>query len=118
MGNYRFPKTERLKKAGEIRQLFRANARYSVPGMRLLLKANGRAENRVLIAPSRGYPNAVQRNRAKRIGREIYRHIRNNLRKGYDLAIVIYPGDDSYSLRETQLRDLCLRAGILVSTGE
>ena len=118
MARYGFPKCERLANTGQIRALFGAGKKFSVPAMRLVLRANGLPHNRVLIAPARAYPTAVQRNRARRIGREIYRHVRSRLLPGFDVGFIMYPGDDSYDSRESQVLQLCRRAGILRLTGE
>ncbi len=118
VADFTFPQRERLKDSRQIREVFASRKRYSTPGMRLIVEANELAHNRVLFAPTRGYGNAVQRNRTKRIGREIYRHIRSRLSAGHDLAFVLYAGVDTFVAREEQVMALCRKAGILRPTGE
>jgi hypothetical protein len=52
---------------------------------------NGLPHNRIGFTLARKYGNAVERNRAKRLGREAYRHLRPRLRGGYDLVLLVYP---------------------------
>jgi ribonuclease P protein component len=54
----------------------------------------------------------VERNRARRVGREAYRHIRNRLRCGFDLVLLVYPGKDLFSARMEQLGILFSKAGL------
>jgi ribonuclease P protein component len=54
----------------------------------------------------------VERNRARRVGREVYRHLRNDFKPGYDLVLLVYPGNDNYSRRMEQMAELCGRAGL------
>jgi ribonuclease P protein component len=56
----------------------------------------------------------VERNRARRVGREAYRHIRNRLKQGYDLVLLVYPGRDNLPARMDQLENLFSRAGLLI----
>jgi ribonuclease P protein component len=73
---------------------------------------NGLAYNRIAFTSVRKFGNAVQRNRARRVGREAYRHIRNELKTGYDVVLLVYPGEDSFVRRMEQLRALIFRAGL------
>ena len=64
----------------------------------------------------------MERNRAKRLGRESYRHLRHNIRPGHDLVLLVYPElkkpgqnfpeNDNFHFRMTQLKDLLCRAGL------
>jgi ribonuclease P protein component len=68
--------------------------------------------NRIVFTFARKYGNAVNRNRARRVGREAYRHIRNELKDGYDLVLLVYPGKDSFARRMEQVRILFSKAGL------
>jgi ribonuclease P protein component len=111
-GDYSFPLRERLKGRDEIGEVFSRKRAVSCPGARLLRKENGRLYNRIAFTFSRKFGNAVERNRARRVSREVYRHLRNVLKPGYDLVLLVYPGSDTYSRRMEQMRELCGRAGL------
>jgi ribonuclease P protein component len=76
---------------------------------------NNLPHNRVCFTFSRGFGGAVQRNRARRLGREAYRSLRPHLRYGYDLILLVYPEDTKTALagRMAQLKFLFSRAGLL-----
>jgi ribonuclease P protein component len=111
-GKFPFPPRERLKGREEIREVFSRRRTVSCSGARLLLLKNGLSYNRIAFTFSRKFGNAVQRNRAKRTGREVYRHLRNELRLGYDLVLLVYPGDNGFEIRMAQLRELFNSAGL------
>jgi len=69
--------------------------------------------NRICFSLSRNFGSAVERNRAKRLGREAYRNLRPLLRQGHDLILLVYPGDSGFRERAGQLEHLCARAGLL-----
>jgi len=65
--------------------------------------------------------NAVSRNRAKRLGREAFRLMKNRIYAGFDLILLVYVGADfgklkteSLSDRIRQLESLFIKAGLLV----
>jgi len=86
-------------------------------GVKLFFLANGLPHNRIVITFARKYGNAVQRNRARRLGREAYRLMRGELAAGYDVVVLYYPrtaGNKPGSLTETteQLKTLFRKAGM------
>jgi ribonuclease P protein component len=83
------------------------------PGAKLFRLENGLARNRIAFAFARKFGNAVERNRARRVGREAYRILKNRLKKGYDLVALVYPGRDFLADRLDQLETLFARAGLL-----
>jgi ribonuclease P protein component len=90
----------------------------SCPGAKLLTLRNGLPHNRIAFTFSRKFGKAVERNYSRRLSREVYRQLRNELRKGYDLVLLVYPGRDVFSVRMEQLRELFSRAGLLLTKGE
>jgi ribonuclease P protein component len=112
----RFPRKERLKGRDEIREVFNRKKGVSCPGARLLTHRNGLPYNRIAFTFSRKFGNAVERNYSRRLSREVYRNLRNELRKGYDLVLLVYPGRDVFSVRMEQLRELFFRAGLFNSS--
>jgi ribonuclease P protein component len=52
---------------------------------------NGLPHNRIVFTFARKFGNAVERNRARRLGREAYRLMKGGFKAGYDLALLVYP---------------------------
>ena len=107
-----FPRHEKLKGRNEIGRVFGGKRSVSVTGAKLFILKNGLTHNRVAFAFSRKFGNAVQRNRARRLGREAYRHLRKNIKTGYDMVLLMYPGNSDFFLCFEQLKDLLCRAGL------
>ena len=84
----------------------------SCPGAKLFKLRNGLDYSRIAFAFPRKYGNSVERNRSRRLSREAYRLLRNGIRKGYDLVLLVYPGRDTFQDRMEQLRGLFSRAGL------
>jgi ribonuclease P protein component len=104
-------------------------------GVKLFVLQNSLSYNRICFTFSRGYGNAVERNRARRLGREAYRHLRPRLAGGYDLILLVYPNappsvskdadagkearqatvsrKSGFALRTEQLEFLFTKAGLL-----
>ena len=115
---FRFPRKERLKGRDEIREVFSRKKGVSCPGAKLLTLRNGLRYNRIAFTFSRKFGNAVERNYSRRLSREVYRQLRSELRKGYDLVLLVYPGRDNYSARMEQMRELFSRAGLIDSSSK
>ena len=111
---FSFPKKERLKGRDSIRGVFNRKASVSCPGAKLLSQRNGLGHNRIAFTFSRKYGKAVERNHSRRLSREVYRLFRSELRQGYDLVLLVYPGRDVFSVRMQQLRTLFSKAGLLL----
>jgi ribonuclease P protein component len=110
---FRFKRDERLKRREEIRAVFNHREVVSCPGAKLFRLENGLARNRIAFTFARKFGNAVERNRARRVGREAYRLLKNRLKSGYDLVLLVYPGKDFLADRMDQLETLFFRAGLL-----
>jgi ribonuclease P protein component len=109
---FAFRRYEHLKVRDPIRNVFKRGKAVSCPGAKLFVLANGLPHNRIVFSFPRKYGNAVERNRARRIGREAYRLARNSLKTGFDLALLVYPGRDSLAVRTEQLAALFSRASL------
>ena len=107
-----FPRQERLKGRDEIREVFNRKRSVSGQGARLFFIKNGLSYNRIAFTFSRKFGNAVERNRARRLGREAYRRLRHNIKTGYDIVLLVQPGNDDFNFRQNQLRELLCRAGL------
>ena len=113
--DYRFPRKEKLKGRDDIREVFSRKKAVSCSGAKLFVRLNGLPYNRIAFTFPRKYGTAVERNYSRRLSREVYRLLRNDLRKGHDLVVLVYPGCDNYKARTDQLRALFSRAGLFSS---
>jgi ribonuclease P protein component len=112
-GRFRFRRRERLKGRGEIGAAFKRGRALTCPGVKLFVLPNGLSHNRLAVTFSRKFGNAVERNRARRVSREAYRRLAPELRTGYDLVLLVYPGNDRFFTRKEQLNGLFSRAGLV-----
>ena len=109
----RFTREEHIKRPADIQKLFKTGKRVSVSGAKLFFMLNDRKLNRIGFPLPRGYGNAVERNRSKRYSREAYRFFKTHLNTGYDMLLLVYPGNDSFLSRCEKFRILCQKAGLL-----
>ena len=108
-----FRRDEHIKKPKEISRLFKQGNKVGIYGAKLFYKENGLARNRIAFTLPRGYGRAVDRNRSKRCSREAYRFYKAHLNTGYDMLLLVYPGNDSFHSRCGQLKTLCRKAGLM-----
>ena len=108
-----FKRDERIKNPADFKKLFKSGNKISIPGAKLFFLKNNLGMNRVGFPLNRGYGNAVQRNLSKRYSREVYRLFKSHLNTGYDMLILIYPGNDSFHSRCDQIRLLFEKAGLI-----
>ena len=114
ISSFRYRREEHLKGRKEIREVFGKGKRYGCLGAKLFVLENGLSYNRICFTFSRGFGNAVARNRARRLGREAFRLMKGRLSGGYDLILLVYPESDmALSGRMGQLESLFYKAGLL-----
>ena len=109
-----FSGEQRVKKNGDIQNLFKKGKRVSTDGAKLFFLFTGRSESRIAFTLPRGYGNAVCRNRCKRISREAYRALKADLKPGYDKVLLVYPGHNSFKELYAKIRYLCAKAGLFL----
>jgi ribonuclease P protein component len=109
----RFRRNERIKRPVEIHNLFKCGKRASVQGAKLFYAQNHLGFNRIGFPLPRKYGSAVERNLSKRLSREVYRIFKTHLNTGYDMLLLVYPGNDSFHSRCDQFRALCEKALLL-----
>jgi len=68
---------------------------------------------RMAIALRRGYGNAVERNRAKRLIRENFRLLKPEIPVGCNLVFTVFPGPDDFKERGGQMSRLFAEAGLI-----
>ncbi len=84
-----------LKKNSEFMRVFK-NGKYAA-GKYMSIHAlpNGTGANRLGISVNRKIGKSVRRNRVRRIMRENYRQLDDDMIRGYDLVMVARPGGDA-----------------------
>jgi protease-4 len=93
---------------------FADGRKFSCNGAKLFVIQNGLPVNRIAFTFARKYGNAVQRNRSRRLSREVFRLLKARLRSGYDLVLLVYPGGDTFNNRMEQLEILFQKAGLFL----
>ena len=106
------PKEERLCGAVRIRDMFKIGHRYGCDGAKLFVLPNKLPYNRFVCTFKRHYGSAVQRNKARRLSKEVYRQMKSQLIMGKDILLLVFPGRDTFSLRAAQLNCLFKKAGM------
>jgi len=124
-GSCGFKRHEHLKGRKEIREVFDKGKQFTCRGAKLFLLENDLPYNRICFTFSRSSFrnmaskegriswNAVSRNRAKRLGREAFRLMKERLACGYDLILLVYAETNmALSGRIKQLEFLFSKAGL------
>ena len=111
----RFRREEHIKRPADIQKLFKSGKKVSIAGAKLFYMLNGRNINRIGFTLPRGYGNAVDRNKSKRYSRETYRTFKTYLNTGYDMLLLVYPGNDSFHSRCELIRYLFMKANLIKS---
>ena len=108
-----FPKEERLCGAMLIRSLFKSGVRYSCGGAKLFVLPNTLPYNRFVCTFQRHYGSAVQRNKARRLSKEVYRQMKYRLKTGFDMLLLVDPCRDTFGMRMQQFDYLFKKADML-----
>ena len=100
-----FRARERIRRRADFQQIYQQGAKVHGRYATLFVKPNVLGVGRLGIAATRKLGGAVQRNRAKRLIREIFR--RNKLAPGFDVVVVPKRElfDASLTALETDYRD-------------
>ena len=106
-------KKEILRKKSDLKKIFASGSVSKCRGAKILFLQNSLPYNRFAVTLVRKYGNSVERNYSKRVLREIYRTEKSDIRKSFDIVIVLYPGDYSYHDRYEQYHNLVKRANLV-----
>jgi ribonuclease P protein component len=82
----RFRPHERIRRRPEFQRVYERGARVHSRFSTVFLLPNGTTVGRLGIAATRKLGGAVQRNRAKRLIREVFR--RNKIAPGFDIVVI------------------------------
>ena len=107
MPSQRFTKAQRVRRRDEFQRVFDVSQRAKGRYLTVLVAPNGGETSRLGIVASRKLGDAVRRNRAKRLIREVFRRS-DVLPPGKGLDVVIIPRrelfDATYSSLESDFR--------------
>lgn len=95
-------KSETLRNNADFRKTYRQGLSYSNRRFVVYVRRNGLDYNRIGISTSRKYGNAVQRNRVRRIIKELYRAYERNIAAGHDLVFIPRVSTRDRGLREVE----------------
>ena len=103
---------ERIGKGSEIRAILSSAGRVEAGGLRMAHRPNGTDVTRVAVVIGRGCGGAVKRNREKRITREAWRSLKDQVAPGHDVVFVVRRFGAGLEERRSLMRKLIDRAGI------
>ncbi len=104
-----FGRHERVRHHAEFQHIYKEGARVHSRYSTVFIQPNAQAVGRLGIAATKKLGGAVQRNRAKRLIREVFR--RNKLAPGFDVIVIPKRGwlDASLTVLEADYRHLLER---------
>jgi ribonuclease P protein component len=86
------PKDNRLRRKQEFAQVFAQAKKRHGPHLLFLTRENGSGHSRLGLTVSRKVGNAVARNRVKRLLREAFRRVKQDLHPSLDLVVIARKG--------------------------
>ena len=104
---------ERLKKGSEIAEVFKSPYNIKNFCIKMFFCRNKLNWSRIAVTFKRGYGNSVERNKTKRLVKEIYRNLKYKISEGYDIIFLVYKRDLTYAEIEKTLIFLFKNAGLI-----
>ena len=86
MSGQALPAAERIRRRPEFERVYNAGAKVHGRFMTVFVLSNGGAAPRFGVAATRKIGSSVDRNRAKRLAREVFR--RHKMASGFDIVVV------------------------------
>ncbi len=114
-GGFTLPKAERISGSREFGRIFKRGKRIRFPEVTLVVAQNHLPFSRMGIGVGRRFGNAVKRNRAKRLCRELFRLNKYRIPKGID--IVFLPRPAILGARWYKLQKNMEKAGKIIEKG-
>ncbi|MCA9066238.1 MAG: ribonuclease P protein component, partial [Planctomycetaceae bacterium] len=93
--SFRFRPYQHLRRATDIRRVFDEGRKRSDSHLLIFAMENGFPYTRIALSVSRRHGGAVQRNRKKRLLREAFRQLQQQLPVGLDLVLIPRHRSDS-----------------------
>ena len=117
MSTYSFSKRERLSCRRRIELVFKKGKRYSSEGVSLFVLPNELEYNRFLCTFRRGFGNAVERNRVRRVFKEVYRQNKSSFKTSFDIVFLLScksrKVEDDFSMHVESFVKMLRKAGIV-----
>jgi ribonuclease P protein component len=88
MSSQRFGKARRVRRSGEYQRAFKAGIRVHGRYFTFVMSPNGSSIVRLGLVASRKLGDAVTRNRAKRLIREVFRRMASPAPAGVDVVVI------------------------------
>ncbi len=114
MDGSRLPKMERICSNRHIRAVIKNGSKYPCAGASLFVLPNQLPYNRFACTFKRHYGSAVERNKARRLSKEVYRQMKSRVKTGFDIVLLLFPGKDVFSLRVDQLGFMLKKADLFL----
>ncbi len=106
-------KKERLKKGSEIARVFKSPDSVKNSCLKIIYCRNRLEWSRIAVTFRRGFGNSVERNKAKRLVKEIYRNLKGKISGGYDIIFLVNRKDLTYTEIAKSFISLCKNAGLI-----
>lgn len=106
MTSYRFRKHQHIRSEADFARIYAARQAARMRDLTVFADRNALQWTRIGLSVSKKHGNAVRRNRIKRLLREAFRLIQDQLPQGLDLVLIPQVSDNHTveSLRESLLR--------------
>ncbi|HZS47618.1 MAG TPA: ribonuclease P protein component [Blastocatellia bacterium] len=85
MADCSLPKSSKVLASRDFRTAYEHGRKFGLPSFTAFVVANNLGTPRIGITASRRFGNAIERNRAKRVIRELFRCNKRNVTEGYDI---------------------------------
>ena len=105
-------------KKKDISKGFEISESIKISCIRLLYCRNRVTSSRIAVVLRKGYGNSVERNRARRIVKEIYREMKNSLPAGYDFIFFLTDKVTDYKTANLIIVSLFKQAGLMDVSGK